>query len=105
VGVEPTGDRITCHPPVLKITWGVLTGYENSLLYLIRQPLARIWSWSVLIGLARFWAWNYHVFITAVSEFSRHCGGNSITLLWYPLRKLPRHTCRKAMSEQTLKSP
>jgi hypothetical protein len=33
VGVEPTGDRKTCRPPVLKITQPVLTGYENSLLY------------------------------------------------------------------------
>jgi hypothetical protein len=37
VEVEPTGDRKTCRPPVLKITQCVLTGYENSLLYLISQ--------------------------------------------------------------------
>ena len=39
VGVEPTGDGVTRHPPVLKNTSGVLIGYENFLLYLILQPL------------------------------------------------------------------
>jgi hypothetical protein len=39
VGVEPTGDRKTCRPPVLKITRSVLTRYENSLIYLICQPV------------------------------------------------------------------
>jgi len=39
VGVEPTGDGLTRHPPVLKNTRSALIGYENSLLYLIRQPL------------------------------------------------------------------
>jgi hypothetical protein len=28
-------------PPVLKITWCVLAGYENSLIYLILQPLTQ----------------------------------------------------------------
>ena len=42
VGVEPTGDGVTRRPPVLKITWWVPTGYENSLLYLILQPLTSI---------------------------------------------------------------
>jgi hypothetical protein len=32
MGVEPTDDGVTRRPPVLKITWRVLTGYENSLL-------------------------------------------------------------------------
>ena len=41
VGVEPTGDGVTPRPPVLKITQCVLTGDENSLLYLIRQPFTR----------------------------------------------------------------
>ena len=41
VGVEPTGDRVTCRPPVLKITWCVLNGCENLLLYLILQPFTR----------------------------------------------------------------
>jgi hypothetical protein len=41
MGVEPIGDRIACHPPVLKITQCALTRYENSLLYLILQPLTR----------------------------------------------------------------
>jgi hypothetical protein len=31
----------TCRPAVLKITRSVLIGYENSLLYLILQPLTR----------------------------------------------------------------
>jgi hypothetical protein len=35
VGVEPTGDGVTRHPPVLKNTRGVLIGYENFRLYLI----------------------------------------------------------------------
>ena len=39
MGVEPTGDGVTRHPPVLKNTSDVLIGYENSLLYLILQPL------------------------------------------------------------------
>lgn len=39
MGVEPTGDGVTRHPPVLKNTSGVLIGYENFLLYLISQPL------------------------------------------------------------------
>jgi hypothetical protein len=43
-GVEPTGDRIACHPPVLKITQCVLIGYENSLLYLILHRLPEIRS-------------------------------------------------------------
>jgi len=39
VGVEPTGDGVTRHPPVLKNISGVLIGYENFILYLISQPL------------------------------------------------------------------
>jgi len=39
VGVEPTGDGVTRHPPVLKNTRSVLIGYENFLLYLILQLL------------------------------------------------------------------
>jgi len=31
VGVEPTGDRVTCRPPVLKITQCVLMRLENLL--------------------------------------------------------------------------
>jgi hypothetical protein len=54
VGVEPTGDRIACHPPVLKITYGVLIGYENSLLYLILQPFTRDTFRRVLIDVAPF---------------------------------------------------
>jgi hypothetical protein len=42
MGVEPIDDRITCLPPVLKIIQCVLTRDENSLLYLILQPLTRI---------------------------------------------------------------
>jgi hypothetical protein len=41
VGVEPTDDGVTRRPPVLKITMSVPTGYENSLLYLILQPLTK----------------------------------------------------------------
>ncbi len=41
VRVERTGDRDSCRPPVLKITQGVLIRSENSLFYLIRQPLPR----------------------------------------------------------------
>jgi hypothetical protein len=38
-----------CRPPVLKITRSVLTGYENSLLYMILQPLTRNGLCRVLI--------------------------------------------------------
>ena len=41
VRVERTPLTGTRYPPVLKITRSVLTGYENSLLYLIPQPLTR----------------------------------------------------------------
>jgi len=41
MGVEPIDDIARCHPPVLKINWGVLIRYENSLLYLILQLLTR----------------------------------------------------------------
>jgi hypothetical protein len=41
VGVEPTGDGIARHPPVLKITQYVLIRLGNFLFYLIRQPLLR----------------------------------------------------------------
>jgi len=51
MGVEPTDDRDTRHPPVLKITYHVLTGYENSLLYLILQGLSRATFGSVLIDI------------------------------------------------------
>ena len=36
----PVGQRAT-RPPVLKITWCVLTRYENSLLYLMLQCIMR----------------------------------------------------------------
>jgi hypothetical protein len=41
VRVERTSDGGTRRPPVLKITGSIPTGYENSLLYLICQPLTR----------------------------------------------------------------
>jgi len=49
VRVERTGDRKTCHPPVLKITSDVLIGSENSLLYSILQQLPNPISCTVLI--------------------------------------------------------
>jgi len=39
-------ERVIFRPLVLKITRSVLTGYENSLLYLIHQPLTRNAFWS-----------------------------------------------------------
>ncbi len=41
---EASGSRThrrqeACRPPVLKITWDVLNGYENFLLYLILQSV------------------------------------------------------------------
>jgi len=39
MGVEPTVAVLRQRPPVLRITKRVLTGYENSLLYLILQSL------------------------------------------------------------------
>lgn len=41
-------------PPVLKITGGVLTPYENSLLYLILQSVASTRLYQNLIQLAAF---------------------------------------------------
>ena len=41
---NPPNAGQTCVPPVLKITWSVLSGYENSLLYLILQ---RLTTWPV----------------------------------------------------------
>ena len=41
MGVEPIDDAERRRPPVLKITKSVLTGYGNSLLYLILLPLTR----------------------------------------------------------------
>ena len=45
MGVEPTGDRIACRPPVLKITQSVLSGYED---YLFYSTLQRLLRFSVL---------------------------------------------------------
>ena len=41
LSLEHTGDTQRRRPQVLKITRWVLTGYENSLLYLILQLLTR----------------------------------------------------------------
>jgi hypothetical protein len=54
VRVERTGDGKTRRPPVLKITWSVLTGDENFLLYLIFQPLTRNQFRLVLMGYEQF---------------------------------------------------
>jgi hypothetical protein len=40
--VEPISDSVSCHPPVLKITRGVLIRLENFLLQLISQRLTKI---------------------------------------------------------------
>jgi len=52
VRVEHTGDGVTRRPTVLKITRCVLTGYENSLLYLICQPVTNPAIGGVLIAIA-----------------------------------------------------
>ena len=49
MGVEPTGDRKTYRPPVLKITTSVLTGFENFLSYLILQLHTSTAFCSVLV--------------------------------------------------------
>jgi hypothetical protein len=54
VRVERTGDGKTRRPPVLKITWSVLNGYENFLMYLILQPFTRNEFCLVLIGFEQF---------------------------------------------------
>jgi hypothetical protein len=41
MGVEPIGDRKTCHPPVLKITECILTRCENFVRYLILPAFTR----------------------------------------------------------------
>jgi len=54
VGVEPTDDRSACHPPVLKITQGLLMRLENSLFYLMRKPVPRLAFRPVLTGIELF---------------------------------------------------
>ena len=50
--VEHTGDGVTRRPTVLKITRSVLTCYENSLLYLIFQPVTNPAIGGILIDIA-----------------------------------------------------
>ena len=66
VGVEPTGDRKTCRPPILKIIQCVLTGHENSLPYLILQRLTRTEFFDpirliMIIELLRFYHSSFNV--------------------------------------------
>jgi hypothetical protein len=54
VGVEPTVAAERRRPLVLKITKGVVIGHENSLLYLILQPLTRNVFRSILFDFDPF---------------------------------------------------
>ena len=54
MGVEPTGDGVTRHPPVLKNTRAVLIGYENFLLYLILPGLTNLVLRRVLLHIDAF---------------------------------------------------